>query len=405
MRRRLQLLAIVFAGILFSGLSSHAQSADDSESIRVATFNVSLYGKKAGEIRRRLSNRGDDQATKVASIVQTIRPDILLINELDFEPNGKVAILLTKNYFSEPQKSADGNSRLKPIDYPHIYSPPTNTGLDSGLDLDGDGQTSTPNDAWGFGNYPGQYAFSIFSRYPIIENEIRTFQKLRWSVFPDALKPIDPKTKQPYYPDEVWQRLRLSSKNHVDVPVQIQSTRLHILASHPTPPVFDGPEDRNGCRNHDEIDFWNHYVNDPDAKYFVDDKGSVGGLGQNKRFVVMGDLNSDPVDGSGHRDAILSLMQKTHSQAPQSVGAQVDNSENQAEHSGDPSHNTADFGKNGNMRVDFVLPSRRGLSVKNSGVFWPHQSDPRHVWLRASDHRLVWVDLNIEVASRKGVAR
>ena len=34
---------------------------------------------------------------------------------------------------------------------------------------------------------------------------------------------------------------------------------VHFLVSHPTPPVFDGPEDRNGPRNYDEIRFWADY--------------------------------------------------------------------------------------------------------------------------------------------------
>ena len=35
---------------------------------------------------------------------------------------------------------------------------------------------------------------------------------------------------------------------------------MHVLVSHPTPPTFDGPEDRNGLRNADEIAFWKQYV-------------------------------------------------------------------------------------------------------------------------------------------------
>ncbi|MDQ3106173.1 MAG: GAF domain-containing protein, partial [Actinomycetota bacterium] len=49
--------------------------------------------------------------------------------------------------------------------------------------------------------------------------------------------------------------LRLSSKSHWDVTLNIGGTLVHALVSHPTPPVFDGTEDRNGKRNHDEIRF------------------------------------------------------------------------------------------------------------------------------------------------------
>ena len=54
--------------------------------------------------------------------------------------------------------------------------------------------------------------------------------------------------------------LPLSSKSHWDVPVRIGNVTLHLLASHPTPPAFDGAEDRNGRRNHDEIRFWSDYL-------------------------------------------------------------------------------------------------------------------------------------------------
>jgi hypothetical protein len=35
---------------------------------------------------------------------------------------------------------------------------------------------------------------------------------------------------------------------------------VHFLVSHSTLPVFDGPEDRNGRRNFDEIRFWADYI-------------------------------------------------------------------------------------------------------------------------------------------------
>ena len=52
----------------------------------------------------------------------------------------------------------------------------------------------------------------------------------------------------------------LSSKSHWDVPIDIDGTVVHFLVSHPTPPVFDGPEDRNGTRNADEIRLWADYI-------------------------------------------------------------------------------------------------------------------------------------------------
>ena len=71
---------------------------------------------------------------------------------------------------------------------------------------------------------------------------------------------------------------RLSSKSHWDLPIEIGKKTVHFLVSHPTPPVFDGPEDRNGTRNHDEIRFWADYITPGKSGYIYDDARHVGGL-------------------------------------------------------------------------------------------------------------------------------
>ena len=89
---------------------------------------------------------------------------------------------------------------------------------------------------------------------------IRTFQEFRWKDMPGAALPTDPATGAPWYTDEELDAVRLSSKSHWDVPIWTGRRTVHFLVSHPTPPVFDGAEDRNGRRNHDEIRFWADYL-------------------------------------------------------------------------------------------------------------------------------------------------
>ncbi|MCS7467274.1 endonuclease/exonuclease/phosphatase family protein [Stieleria sp. ICT_E10.1] len=370
-------LALSIATFLVPEVTAQTSSTETpmTETLRIATFNASLYGKRQGQIRERLSDRDDLQAKRIASIIQTIRPDVLLINELDHEPDAAPARLLAENYFAVPQNNADGEGKLSPVVFPFFYSAPSNTGIDSTLDLNNDGQLGSGNDAWGYGIYPGQYSMTVYSRFPIDTASIRSFQKLRWKDLPGAIRPVEPATGQPYYDDATWSELRLSSKNHIDVPIQIGDRVLHVLASHPTPPVFDGPEDRNGARNHDEIEFWNHYLSDDDSAntWLIDDAGRAGPLDADASFVVMGDLNADPIDGSGRREAILRLLNHPRTRDVQQG-------------------KTADFGRNGLMRVDFVLPSK-DLNVIDSGVFWPTGAGPQSTWIKASDHRLVWIDV------------
>ena len=99
---------------------------------------------------------------------------------------------------------------------------------------------------------------------------MRTFQLFKWKDMPGNLIPT------PFYsPDEV-DILRLSSKSHWDVPVRIGGKTVHFLVAHPTPPVFDGPEDRNGRRNFDEIRFWADYITPGKSGYIYDDDGTHG---------------------------------------------------------------------------------------------------------------------------------
>ena len=223
---------------------------------------------------------------------------------------------------------------------------------------------------------------------------------------PDAAAPLDPKTGQPWYPDDVWQRLRLSSKSHWDVPVNVDGKVLHVLASHPTPPAFDGPEDRNGRRNHDEIRFWADYVsNSQDDKHggwMKDDSGRQGGIAKNEPFVVLGDLNADPVDGGSHQHAIRQLLDHPRMNSafvPQSDGgaaAAKRQGKANVDQQGDPAYDTADFSDRvvGNLRVDYVLPSRE-LKVITGAVVWPQKDEPLADVIDCSDHRMVWIDIHM----------
>lgn len=364
--------------------------AQSPSTIRIATYNVSLYGKKSGQVLNRLRGGKDQHAKKVASVVQAIRPDVLLVNEVDHDADGATAKTLNELYFAKPQRT------FAAIDYPFVYSVASNTGVDSELDLDQNDRKGEPIDAWGFGVYPGQYSMAIYSRFPIDESLIRTFQTFLWKDLPDAQRPVDPQTKQPYHADVLWNQLRLSSKNHVDLPIRIGETVLHVLACHPTPPVFDGPEDRNGCRNHDEIKFWEHYLSTPSAEWLVDDHGNSGGLAAGESFVIVGDLNSDSVDGDGKRQAIVGLLanDRLYDPEPKSKGAVADSvgKKSAARQKADPALDTAKF--SGNLRVDYVLPSRT-LAKKDAGVVWPEKSDPDYEMISASDHRMVWVEVEL----------
>ncbi len=182
----------------------------------------------------------------------------------------------------------------------------------------------------------------------------------------------------------------------------IDGQAVHFLVSHPTPPVFDGPEDRNGARNHDEIRLWADYIDPLRSAYIYDDAGTRGGLQKDLHFIIAGDLNADPADGDSSASAILQLLEHPMVNAtcvPTSNGGEEASSLQAGKnlwHKGNPAADTGDFNDEytGNMRIDYVLPSAT-LKVLGCGVFWPAQGQPGHELIDVSDHHLVWVDVGM----------
>jgi hypothetical protein len=398
------LAAVLVLSLAFAAPAGAApESASSNPVVRFATFNASLNRFNAGDLVNDLSTPNNAQAQVIAEIIQRTRPDVLLINEFDFVENGLAAELFQDNYLSISQNGAD------PIEYPYYFVAPSNTGIPSGFDFNNNGSVGGPDDAYGFGFFPGQFGMAVFSMYPIDYDNIRTFQLFLWKDMPGAMLPDDPNTPEPadwYSPAEL-DVFRLSSKSHWDVPIEIGKKTVHFLVSHPTPPVFDGPEDRNGTRNFDEIRFWADYILPSRSGYIYDDEGNYGGLEPGAMFVIAGDQNSDPLDGDSIPGSIQQLIEHplvNTKVTPSSAGA-VEASALQGganlTHRSDPAFDTADFSDSapGNLRADYVLP-RKNLQILDAAVFWPLQSDPLFRLtgvfpFPSSDHRLVWIDVRV----------
>lgn len=384
-------------------VQSDLESAEEptTTGLRVATFNISFYRDIAGKLAEDLADGNDAKAHKIAHIIQIVRPDILLLNEFDFDEQQTALAHFQKHYLSVAHDDTE------PIEFPFTYTNEVNTGEPSGIDLDNDGTTDGWNDCFGFGKYPGQYGMAVVSRFPIDEKKTRTFRKLKWTDMPDAHIPTMPDTGENFYSDEALAVFRLSSKSHWDVHIDVDGSTFHFLVAHPTPPVFDGPEDRNGKRNHDEIRLFADYISGGEkASYIIDDAGNPGGLERGSHFVIAGDMNADPHDGDSFMHAARLLTEHpavSNSSIPHSEGAvEVGSYRANAEHQGDASCDTGDFDdrRTGNLRIDYVLPSNT-MSVKYAGVFWPKKADPRYDLIHATDHRMTWIDLEITRTSRE----
>lgn len=388
--------SILFLYMMLSAAVTPASSKEIE--LTFATYNVSMEadnyvprgtkGNSEKILIQELSTGANQQIKNIATIIQTVRPDVILLNEFDYIQDPEKGVkAFVKNYLMKGQNGA------KPIDYPYFYYSTVNTGQPSPFDLDNNGKMDQYGaDAWGFGMYPGQYGMVILSKYPIDSKNVRTFQNFKWKDMPGALKTTKADGSDWYSP-EAWNQFPLSSKSHWDVPILVGKKTIHVLASHPTPPTFDGKEDRNGKRNHDEIRFWHDYISDDKAAYIYDDNGNKGGLTKEARFVIMGDQNASPDEGDAISEGIRSLVSHpkvNNEMTPASKGG--------AAHS--PSNS---FAKNHTafwrMRADYVLPSKTGFVLKSSGVFWPAKGEAFAELVEkresSSDHRMVWVKVKL----------
>ncbi len=388
--------------LLSSAPTPASGQAAEALAIRVATFNV--------EDLRTADLLADDhpRAKALAEVLQRIRPNIVLINEIAYDVPGGPDVPedadagLNAQRFANRYLGVAQAAGLRPLRM-RAFMAPSNTGMPSGFDLDNNGRVVTEypalgtradgtpepqtdegraygGDCWGFGTFPGQYAMALLvdERLQILTDEVRTFRTLPWEFMPGALLPST--GDEGWYSEEELQYVRLSSKSHWDVPVRLPNGAVvHVLASHPTPPAFDGAEKRNARRNHDEIRFWADYL--ADASYIVDDADRPGGLARSAAFVIVGDLNADPDEGSGFNDPLGKILFRS----PR-VNASVVPASDVPVAGLDPD-DTSHF----RLRVDYVLPSK-GLEVLASGV-WRHT--PPSAASFPSDHFPVWMDLRI----------
>ncbi|EEY72226.1 endonuclease/exonuclease/phosphatase family protein [Grimontia hollisae] len=357
----------------------------DNNVLRFATFNVAMSADAPGDIFRELKAGTHRRYAHIAAIIQHIQPDVLLLCEFDHPGQGGDDGMLA--YFQQAylEKPRCGQPA---IHYPFQYAPPTNTGL---AVCNGEDVATLPERAHGFGRHHGQYGFVVLSRYPLDLENLRSWQTLGWASYPDSKMP------RAYFAGKGLGSLRLSSKNHIALPVIVHDKVIQLVACHPTPPVFDGTEKRNYKRNADELRLLHDIVRGAD--FLVDDAGKAGGLTPSQPFVVMGDLNADPVNGDGDHNAIRQLLDdaKIQDVKPESDGAEAALLHAHTRRKRQATHHRG-------LRLDYVLPSIH-FNVLDAGVFWPnpdnllghliHNHKGNAVASHSSDHRLVWVDLQL----------
>ncbi len=298
-----------------------------AEALRIGFWNADLSRKGPGLLLRDILRGTDPQVALALSAVAALDADILVLGDIDYDA-GAAALSAFNDRLARP--------------YPHVAALRPNTGIPTGIDLDGNGRRDEARDAIGFGVFPGQGGMAVLSRLPLGPG--RDFNAFLWRDLPGTLRPKD-------QPDD----LPLSTSGHHDTAVLLPGGRaLHLLTWHATTPAFDGPEDRNGRRNHDETAFWRQLL-----------AGTLPLSVPAAPFILIGQANADPERGDGRPAAIRALLASPLLQDP----------------GGGP---TVDYGGNiGPLRVAYILPSA-DIPITDHGQMPPNAAS-RHwpIWVQA----------------------
>ena len=310
-----------------------------AEPLRIATYHAPLSRKGPGLLLRDIL-AGDDALRATLAPIVEVRPDVLILTDIDYDHDlaalGALGAML----------AGAG------ADLPHAFALRPNTGLQTEQDLDGDGRRGGPRDAQGYGWFSGQGGMAVLSRWPVDPAGVTDLSALLWADLPGTrMTPDDPA------PD----LQRLSSSGHWSLRL-LAPDPFTLLMFHATPPVFDGPEDRNGRRNADEIALWRRYL-----------EGELGLPVPEGPLVLAGNANLDPAQGEGLRAEIAALLAHPGLRAVAPTGP-----------FGLATARWPPPGP-GALRVQYLMHSP-DLVARDQGQVWPDTS-------AGAAHALIWADL------------
>jgi len=316
--------------------------------VRLALFHTGLGRDGPGLLLRDI-RRGEADVLRARDALIALRPDAVLLLDIDHDRD---AVALT----AFAALLAEGGWPM-----PHHLAPRPNTGLATGLDLDGDGRRGEGDDAQGWGRFAGAGGMALLSRLPIRADHLTDHSARLWRDLPGARLP---RQDGRLFPSAaVFDLQRLSSTGHWEVALDTPAGPLWLLAWHAGPPVFGGQLQRNHNRNADETAFW---------RWRLD--GGLGPLPGD--FVLLGDSNLDPGAGAGERAEMARLLAHPLLQDPAPAAPLPTG--------GPPTTATGHWPDGpGALRVDYLLPAAR-LQVRDSGLIWPG-ADSRHA--------IVWADI------------
>jgi hypothetical protein len=361
------------------------------QTLTVAQFNLREFSTD------KLIDPADEQASAAAEVIARFKPDIISINELQFDIQG----LPTASMPGAPSGTTYGNfngngddntkrlaDRIAAIDPEATYSNTLLTIGNSGFYWEGDDLGLDWYILRGWGEWRGRHNTGILSRYPILYDQVRVITDVAWDSLPEnniaLMKSETGIDVPPGFP--------VFEKSLNVVPVQVGEQVIYVVLLHPVAPAFDPI---NVYRNSDELRA---------LAMFLD--GTLPGvepLPEGAKFFVVGDLNADPDEGDSLPGAIQRIIEHPLLAVsyPAGAGTKGQNGEYNSYLSGcghDDGTMVGDPADRWQMQLDYVLPSATIGLAKSSILFWPDhvsERDDFDLSCRASDHKFLMVEVEL----------
>ena len=325
-----------------------------SEILRLASYTAALERNSPGLLYRDIIHGKSSQIRAALRLIATIQPDILALQRFDWDAELRAA------------RAFQAALNAQRWEMPHLLAPRPNTGVASGVDIDGNGQIGGPGDAQSYGTFAGQRGLLLSSRLPFNAQDSKDHSQVLWANVPQTHSTDPP---------EIARVQRLAYVAMLQTSITWRQHSISLLTFHASPPVFDGPKDRNGCRNADEIAY---------AAALVDQLP--------KPLVLLANTNLDPVDGEEHNEVMSQLLAhpKLQDPKPASLGGQAAANTG---HRGPARLDTVDWRdpRPDNLRVNYILPSR-DFALHDGAVHWPAKELPDP---QGNSHRLIWQDVSL----------
>lgn len=357
----------------------------DERDIRVATLHAGLRAESSAVLLEELQGGMHPAARVLAETVQANAPDVLVLTGISYDENQEIAETLNRQYLARGQNGQTG------MQYSYTYTAPTNSGIDSGADLDGDGRVGGPADAIGYGNHPGERGMAVFSTRPVVEDEVRTFQEFLWEDMPEN------SIREGQFSKLEKSVLRLPSTTMWDIPIEVpgEAEHVHVVATDlNSSPRSARPDD---ARNEDQRQMVADFVSGS-AWYLYDDDGVRGGLGAEDPFVIAGSLADEQELMTSPAEKVPELSTLLESEvlqdpAPEAV---TDEPLPERDEAADPQA-TQGLSNGDAVRSSYLLPAT-AIEVVGTGVFWPAEGEFGYDLVDPAESaspsgRLVWLDI------------